>query len=258
MKKQVDCKICLSKSEYIFSKKILGKYVIDYYRCTNCGLVQTEEPYWLKEAYSSAIIDSDTGIIYRNIALSRMTSILLLFLGKNSKVIDYGGGYGLTTRMLRDVGIDCYWTDKYADNIFAKGFKAKKGSKHNVLTAFELFEHLEDPLKEIKQIIKAYKPKALIFSTMLHDGNPPKDWWYFATEGGQHITLYTKESLRIFAKKVGMKLSSNGKNIHVFSKKQIPTLIMMMISVLWPIISLFLPLFYKSKTFSDHLVFTKK
>jgi len=254
IKENLICSVCQSLTNILFKSKVLRKYPASYYKCTNCGLIQTEKPYWLKEAYKSAIINSDTGVISRNIALSKITAItFLLFLGKKSKVLDYGGGYGILTRMLRDIGVDCYWTDKYAENIFAKGFEDKTNEKYDLVTLFELFEHLENPVKEISDIVKKFKPKMLLFSTMLHSGNPSKDWWYFASEGGQHITFYTQKSLKILASKIGMKFSTNGRNIHIFSKKQIPRLLMITISIFWPFVSIVFPLFYKSKTFSDRL-----
>jgi len=50
--------------------------------------IETEKPrYWLKEAYSSAIIDADTGIIGRNSTLSKISAmIFLIFCDKRSKV----------------------------------------------------------------------------------------------------------------------------------------------------------------------------
>lgn len=168
-------------------------------------------------------------------------------------MLDYGGGYGILTRLLRDIGVDCYWTDKYAENIFARGFEDKTKVKYDMVTAFELFEHLENPVEEIRGVIRKFRPKILLFSTMLHNKVFPKDWWYFAPEGGQHISLYTKRSLEILAGKFGMKLSTNGRGIHIFSKKYVPNFLMKIISIFWPIISIFLSIFYKSKTFSDHL-----
>ncbi len=121
------CKICDSQVKEAFRLKILGKYVVTYFRCINCKLLQTIKPYWLKEAYSSAIIDSDTGLISRNIVLSKIAAILILLMGKkNTKILDYGGGYGILTRLLRDLGLDCYWTDKYSKNLFARGFEDDK------------------------------------------------------------------------------------------------------------------------------------
>ncbi len=251
------CKICNSQAVFYTKKKILNKYVISLYRCQECSLIFSERPYWIKEAYILPIVDSDTGILSRNLALSRITTLVIIFFSKrNSKVLDYAGGYGILTRTLRDIGIDCYWLDKYAENIFAKGFEAKFNKKYDLVTSFELFEHLENPVKEIDKIVKRFKPRLLLFSTLLHNGTPPDDWWYFAPEGGQHITFYTKKSLRILADKIGMKFSTNGRNIHIFSKRYIPGLFLIMISVFWPIISIVFPLFFKSKTFSDHLKIT--
>ncbi len=250
------CSICKSKSKYFLSKRILNKYNVKYYRCTNCQFIETERPrYWLKEAYSSAIIDVDTGIIGRNLTLSKITAVIFLFFcKKNSKILDYAGGYGLMTRILRDIGLDCYWEDKYAENLFAKQFVSDKKAKHEMITAFELLEHMDNPVKEIGGMINRYSPKIFLFSTTVHNGNPPKNWWYFVENGGQHISLYTPKSLEIFASKLHLKYSTNGVNIHVFSKYKIPSILMQIVSVSWPLYSIFLPLFYKSKTLSDHLL----
>lgn len=249
------CSICDSKSVYFLTKKVLKKYNVKYYRCQNCHFIETERPrYWLKEAYSDAIIDADTGIIGRNITLSKITTILhLIFCKRNSKVLDYAGGYGLMTRMLRDIGIDAYWQDKYAENLFAKQFTAKSSTKYGLVTAFEFMEHIDKPLEEISQMFKKYSPDIFFFSTTVHTGNPPKDWWYYVEKGGQHISLYTVKSLDIFASKLGLRYSTNGINMHVFSKYKLPSLFMQLISVGWPVYKMFLPLFYRSKTIPDHL-----
>ena len=49
------CKICNKANDSIFTLKILNKYEIKYYHCSWCGFLQTEEPYWLDEAYSESI-----------------------------------------------------------------------------------------------------------------------------------------------------------------------------------------------------------
>lgn len=252
------CKICGNNCEYFLTKKILGKYSIKYFKCKKCKFIQTEKPFWLKEAYSSAIIDSDTGILSRNSTLSKITALILIFLReKTSKVLDFAGGYGVMTRMLRDIGIDAYWIDKYAENIFAKSFMAKKKS-YCVITAFEVFEHFENPNEEIKKIIDIYSPNTLIFSTMIHHGNPKVDWWYFAPEGGQHISLYSKESLKVIANSNNFHFSSNGRNIHIFSKKYFPSTLLYMISITWPLLSMILPVIYRSKTFFDRNTICKE
>src|SRR5574343_1414793 len=118
------CKICNNNSEIVFKHKVLSKYDVSYFRCTNCGFIQTEEPYWLQEAYNNALNIDDTGLIKRNEVFRRKISVLLFFLFKRERsFIDYGGGYGIFTRMMRDLGFDYYWIDKYANNVCARGFE---------------------------------------------------------------------------------------------------------------------------------------
>lgn len=246
------CAVCGSNTKFLFTLKVLNKYFARYIQCINCKLIRVEKPHWLEEAYSTPIVNFDTGIIARNNIFSKISSICsLLFCGKNSKVLDYAGGYGILTRMMRDIGVDCYWSDKYADNLFAQGFEENNYKSYDVVTAYELFEHLENPKSEIKKIINKYHPKCILFSTMLHRGTPPKNWWYLSPEGGQHIAFYTRKSLKILANTMGMKFATNGRNFHVFSKKYVPDIALIVISIFWPILSMLLILAYKSKTFSD-------
>ncbi len=37
--------------------------------------------------------------------------------------LDYAGGYGVFTRLMRDIGFDFYWHDPYTQNLFANGFE---------------------------------------------------------------------------------------------------------------------------------------
>lgn len=64
------CKICAKQSNQIFKTKILNKYDISYFHCKHCGFLQTEEPYWLDEAYAESINMSDTGYMQRNLMLA--------------------------------------------------------------------------------------------------------------------------------------------------------------------------------------------
>jgi len=65
------CRCCGQVSNYIFSGPLLNVDV-SYFECDQCGYVQTESPYWLDQAYSEAINDSDTGIMSRNSTNARV------------------------------------------------------------------------------------------------------------------------------------------------------------------------------------------
>ena len=46
-----------------------------------------------------------------------------VFFKSNGSIVDYGGGYGLLVRLMRNSGFDFYRYDPYCANFFAKGFE---------------------------------------------------------------------------------------------------------------------------------------
>jgi hypothetical protein len=97
---------------------MLGKYEAKYYQCSDCQFIQTEEPFWLEEAYKDAITKLDIGLVYRNENITPIIStIIQLLFSKSKRFIDYGGGYGLFVRMMRDRGFDFYRQDIYCENL---------------------------------------------------------------------------------------------------------------------------------------------
>lgn len=222
------CKICNSSSVKFDSARILLRYDIDYFKCSNCNFIQTEEPYWLEEAYSEAIAGSDVGLLQRNITLSKVSSsIILNYYNHDAKFLDYGAGYGVFVRLMRDLGFDFYWDDKYCKNIFAKGLAAKEqeNKSYELVTAFEVFEHLINPIDEIEQILKF--SKNILFSTeLLPASNPkPNEWWYYSLKDGQHVSIYTSEALSVIAGKFNLNLYSDGVSLHILTEKKLPEIL---------------------------------
>lgn len=221
----MSCKICGSHTLPLVEKKILNKYSVTFHRCENCGFVQPDEPFWLQEAYADAISDMDTGILERNRKFSKVVPLVIkYYFNKSEKFIDYGAGYGVFVRMMRDRGLDFYWTDEYCENIFAKRFDAKQlvHQKFELLTAFEVFEHLADPKAEIAKMCSF--SDSILFSTNLisyKKSEIDSNWWYFSEETGQHVALYTQKSLEILAENLGMNFYTNGHNFHLLTKKKI-------------------------------------
>ncbi len=251
------CPVCDTVSEALFVSKIMNKYDVQYYCCSNCKYVFTEQPYWLNEAYNSAINLSDTGIIDRNIHFSKIITTLIYFLfDKNKSFLDYAGGYGIFTRLMRDIGFDFYWLDQYCENLVARGFEYQNKINKDIelLSAFEVFEHLYNPLGEIKKMIDI--SENIIFSTQLIPDPVPKpnDWWYYGFDHGQHISFYSKKTLSFIAQKYGLNFYSY-KDVHLFTRKKInPSIFLLLISLskrgLFSIIKTRL----KSKTWDDHLL----
>lgn len=202
----MNCKICNNASEEIFNEKIMNKYFIQYYKCHNCGFIFTEEPFWLDEAYKNPINFSDTGLLDRNILLAKMTAMIIYSsFNRKEKFLDYAGGYGIFTRLMRDMGFDFKWFDPYCENILAKSFEYDNSIDTNIelITSFEVFEHLVNPLEELNKMLNI--SRNIIFSTeFLPKEIPDKDWWYYAFEHGQHISFYSSKTFQYISKKMNL------------------------------------------------------
>ena len=224
MRDNIQCSICAALLNEFSINQIMNKYNIRYYQCADCGFIQTEEPFWLDEAYNNAITNSDIGLINRNGILEKITkTIIHCFFNSSGRFLDYGGGYGIFVRLMRDAGFDFYYYDRYCTNLFAKGFEGEltNGEKYELVTAFELMEHLVDPYQEILEMLKV--SKNILFTTdLLPPDNPrPGEWWYYGLEHGQHISFYTLKSLQEIAKKLGLNLYSNGSSLHLLTTNKI-------------------------------------
>ncbi len=248
------CNICGSPMDPIFSACILKKYRIQYFQCSNCRYVCTEDPYWLQESYKYSINITDTGILARNIYLSKITScILFLFFQRNKKYLDYGGGYGILTRLMRDIGFDFYLYDPYTENLFARGFRYPDNYCGDIelITSYESFEHFSNPLEDLG-IIFSISHNVFFSTEILPDPVPkPEEWWYYGLEHGQHISFYSQQTLKTIAESFGLNLYSYN-NLHFFTHKKLfkpfwKLICKFGIRFIFPLIQLKM----KSKTFED-------
>lgn len=217
------CKICDSTAVFFETATVLGKYPAAFYRCSKCGLVQAEKPFWLSEAYRDPITSSDIGYVSRNVHTSKAAKACISILfDRAGKFVDYGGGYGLFVRLMRDKGFDFFLYDPYCQNLFAKGFDAGRGQRYELLTSFEVFEHVENP-REVLQEMLAFSDN-ILFSTVLLPNPPPRlqEWWYYGLHHGQHVSFYTVEALRELAKQAGLHLVSDGGGFHLFTRSPVP------------------------------------
>ncbi len=212
------CKVCDGSSVFFGEADVLRKYRVQYFRCETCGFMQTESPYWLKEAYSSAIATQDVGIMQRNLMNRDVTTAIINFLfPKMLSAIDFGAGHGVFVRLMRDRGFNFFWSDLHATNDYARGFECKDGLTYDFLTAFEVLEHLIDPVAELGKLM-ALSENVLVSTCLLPQPAPGLcDWWYYVPTTGQHIAFYTVESLRLLALRFGRSLLSVGP-YHLFTK----------------------------------------
>jgi hypothetical protein len=214
---------------HAFTARVLSRYEAIFDYCHTCGFLRARQPNWLREAYATAISAADTGLVSRNISVARkLTSVLYFLFNERGKgrYLDIAGGYGILTRLMRDNGLDFYWSDKYCDNLMARGFEYHPDlAPCRAVTAIEIMEHLEDPAAFVCEALKYAQAGTFIFTTELFEGPPPVpgQWWYYSFETGQHISFFQYRTLEVLARRLGLTLASGG-GLHVFSRNRISSL----------------------------------
>jgi Methyltransferase domain len=215
------CRLCGARADFWNRKRLLNRYDIDYYLCSGCGSLSTEEPYWLEEAYDVSGIGDDVGAAQRTIDLALKTSALLDQIGlpARTECIDFGGGIGLFTRLMRDRGFNFFSYDRYAKPFFSDRYNVTTlaGRSPAVVTAFEVLEHFPDPHQDLEQLFEG-RPALVVVTTELFTGQDV-NWYYLSDTTGQHVFFYSPRAINLIAKRFDYSLALVG-GLFVFVNRQ--------------------------------------
>ena len=175
---------------------------IYYVRCAACGFCFAPECCALSPEEFSAHIYNDDYIAvdpeYLEIRPQKNAAALLAMfpeLPRSVRHLDYGGGNGLLARTLRESN----WNSASYDPLLNKDTDIKSLGTYELITAFEVFEHVPDVHALMSDLRLLLSPGGLIlFSTLLLDGHivPHQrlTWWYASPRNG-HISLFSRKSL---------------------------------------------------------------
>lgn len=213
------CRICCGRLEPFDTGVVLRVVEVTYFCCRGCGAVVLPEPTWLGSAYSDAISALDVGLMNRCLRAARLTRSVVRAEGlSGGRFLDWAGGYGVLTRLLRDDGLDFRHWDPHTANLFAQGCEGDPEAAYDLVTAYEVLEHLTDPVEALAGV--AAGTDRLLVSTFLVAEPPPRvqGWWYYAAESGQHVTFYSRRSLQVLAERWGFSVVTDGVSQHLFHR----------------------------------------
>jgi len=142
--------------------------------------------------------------------------------GRTIRHLDYGGGAGLLSTLLGKSG----WHSTSFDPFFDRDVQLKELGTFQLITCFEVFEHVPD-VNDLAVNLSALMADdgLILFSTMVSDGEvrrgQPLTWWYASPRNG-HISLHSAKSLAALAKNHGFSVASFSPGMHVYWRQQFP------------------------------------
>jgi SAM-dependent methyltransferase len=126
---------------------------------------------------------------------------------------------GLMSDLLQGAG----WNSRSYDPFVDVDVSLDDLGKFDLITSFEVFEHVPDSTRLIADLASCLADEGIIyFSTLLNEGNvAPRQrlsWWYASPRNG-HVSLYSKESLYRLGAREGLNFGSLSEGLHVFWRR---------------------------------------
>lgn len=197
-----------------------------YRRCPACAYTWAPEfGQWSDQDFLNHIYNEDYEFVdpdYLSARPQGNAGIVAQLFGKERERIrhlDYGGGNGGMSALLAQQG----WDTTSFDPFPGDGTTAASLGKFNLITSFEVFEHVPDPNVLMASLRALMDEECLVlFSTLISDGSVVPhgrlDWWYAAPRNG-HISLFSARSLAVLAEKYGLGFHSFSHGTHCFYTK---------------------------------------
>ena len=204
----------------------LSGIAVYYYKCSHCGFIFTRDldqgtdAEFKEHIYNDDYIkvDPDYDIVRPQINAKMIIDAFGLHCSRLN-ILDYGGGNGKLAGLLSQGGAK----QAVSYDPFYNPRSARPKQKYEMVTAFEVIEHVPDPIATFKEMASFLNTDngIMIFSTVLQ----PEDidavrarWWYIAPRNG-HISIHTFKSLSISLAKVGLTLASSNQSMHLAFKR---------------------------------------
>ncbi|MBI3903147.1 MAG: class I SAM-dependent methyltransferase [Nitrosomonadales bacterium] len=235
----ISCPVCNSNCSPLdvvdFNKaceEMRGKFLklsgipIYYYLCNNCQFCFAPEfMKWELRDFEEKIYNQDYVLVDPDYLDSRprqlANKLLSMFpvQGPQIKHLDFGGGDGLLSRILREAN----WQSTSYDPFVDKDTKLGDLGQFQLITAFEVFEHVPDVCRLIRDLSSLLASDGIVlFTTNVSDGqiaqNRRINWWYASPRNG-HISLFSRKSLAILGGKEGFTVGGFSDGLHMLSRR---------------------------------------
>ncbi|MGO8737697.1 class I SAM-dependent methyltransferase [Rhodoblastus sp.] len=221
----VKCKICGSESHFAGSTDFwkcggghpFGRSGVPvyWYSCPRCEFLFTDFfDTWSSIEFSKYIYNSDYIKVdpdYGGTRSERVFESLKPFLltAPGARVLDYGGGSGVLSKLLREVNIDAVSYDPFSSPDLP-------GGEFDIIVCVEVLEHSPEPARVIQDMVRFLaQGGCIILGISLHPQNIKQlgpAWWYCAPRNG-HCSTFSASTLATLGRQLGLSFHF-GRNAH--------------------------------------------
>lgn len=223
----MQCYLCISQMEFFIQKS--GYNLL---RCPSCGLIRTDlgKPYgeFIREFYTTGYFQGDIAkSAYRNYQKDKpyIVKNMRMFLSAIQKrkqrgtLLDVGCAYGFFVELAIQHGFDAYGIDPSADaiekadpkirNRLTKGTSSEhmhKPAFFDVITMLDVFEHLGDPIGDLKKLRTLLKDDGILLIATGDTGSLAarilkRRWTFYIPP--QHTFFFNKKNFTETLKQAG-------------------------------------------------------
>lgn len=191
-----------------------------FHRCPNCRFIFTTfTDQWTHAEFARNIYNAEYALVDPDYAEKRprgsANTILQLWgKAKDRRLLEYGGGNGLTGRLLREAGFQ--HVEVY--DPFVPEYSKRPEGKFDLITMFEVLEHSPSPKETMADLGSMLADEGVVtLSTLLQPQNMDEvgvGWWYLSPRNG-HVSMHSRRSLSELASPHGMRAGSFSDGFHV-------------------------------------------
>jgi len=220
METQELCAVCSSNTKFLFSYEVRGEHLASLRECLTCHFTFIVNPYWLADSFTSELNGLDIGSVDRCLVLADFLEVFIRSEKMaSSNFLDWGGGYGLLARIMRDRGLDFVSHDLYTRALFVDSFEIAEDTTFELVTMSEVALHLPDPIPIFRKILES--TTTIIFTAVIAPDEISSDWWYLMPDTGQHVAIYHEDTLQYLAKNLGVQVTTDGRYFHVLHRNRL-------------------------------------
>jgi Methyltransferase domain len=213
------CPLCSSESTSHMFKDDRKNLIRDYFNCKICDLIFVDEKDQISIENERARYDTHKNSMENSgyvRFLSRLMNPMLEKIKPGDSGLDFGSGPGPTLSLM-------FKKHGYSVNLYDPFYAPDRSTlnkKYEFIVSSEVFEHLNNPHKEIILLWSILKPGGILgVMTQLSKSVKSFPNWYYKNDD-THISFFSHKTFEWIAKKLDAKLKIIDNDVVLLEKKQ--------------------------------------